>query len=73
MDDDTVEEQCPRCGGLEFREVECGPDNYENDITYRSDICSNCGLYYSGWSNKWLVDCENWLNEEGAEEYIKGV
>jgi len=29
-------EKCPRCGGIEFRELDCGPDTYDDDITYTS-------------------------------------
>lgn len=63
------ESACPRCGGQEFGERECGPDSYEDDITYTSDVCTRCGLWHSGWTDRWLVDCDTWLDEEGAEEY----
>jgi len=62
-------EKCPRCGGTEFREIDCGPDGYDDDITYTSEICRACCLYHSGWTDKWFVDCETWTDEEDAEEY----
>lgn len=67
------EDRCPRCNGNDFRQVECGPDSYEDDIFYMSTICNNCGLYYSGWTGKWLVDVEGWRDEEDAEEFIGNV
>jgi hypothetical protein len=60
---------CPRCGSSDFREVDCGPDSYEDDIAYSSDICNSCGLWHSGWTGKWLVDVKSWVEEEEAEEY----
>lgn len=60
---------CPRCGGTDFREIDCGPDGYEDDIVYSSDICTSCGLYHSGWSLLWLIDCDNWQDEDGATEF----
>ncbi|GEM_PF-5471208 len=64
-----MNEKCPRCGVMEYYEIDCGPDGYDDDITYTSEICKNCGLYKSGWTGKWLIDCEGWGDEEGAEEY----
>ena len=64
------ETKCPRCGGTAFREIDCGPDGYNDDITYTSEICEACGLYLSGWTNKWLVDCACWTEEEDAKEFI---
>ena len=60
---------CPRCNGEKFREIDCGPDSYEDDISYVSELCEKCGLYHSGWTGKWLIDCENWIDEEDAEEF----
>ncbi len=60
---------CPRCGGNDFYEIDCGPDGYDDDITYGSNICNKCGLYHSGWTDKWLVDCDNWTEEEDAAEF----
>ena len=48
---------CPRCGGKEFTEAICGPDSVEDDISYTSDVCVNCGLWHSGWTDRWLIDC----------------
>jgi hypothetical protein len=61
---------CPRCGGKTFFSVDCGPDNWEDTRTWTSYICRGCELYYSGWTDKWLVDCTGWIDEEDAEEYI---
>jgi len=58
--------KCPRCQGEEFKEIDCGPDS---DIFYTSEICNRCGLYHSGWTDKWLIDCENWRDEEDAKEF----
>jgi ribosomal protein S27AE len=60
---------CPRCGSTRFREVDCGPDTYEDDIFYISQVCTNCGLWLSGWTDRWLVDVESWRDEEDAKEY----
>lgn len=65
----TDQDKCPRCGCTEFYEKDCGPDTYEDDITYTSLVCKSCGLWYSGWTNKWLIDVENWGDEDGAEEF----
>lgn len=62
--------KCPRCKGIAFCEFECGPDGHEDDISYTSQICLKCKLYHSGWTGKWLVDCEYWTNEENAEEFV---
>ena len=61
---------CPRCGSKEFEERDCGPDSYEDDISYTSDVCVSCGLWHSGWTDTWLVDCDSWRDEEYAEEYV---
>lgn len=60
---------CPRCGGTAFEEQDAGPDGYEDDITYTAYICVQCKLYYSGWTEKWYLDCESWTQEETAEEF----
>lgn len=62
--------KCPRCGGVEFRELDCGPDTYDDDITWTSQICESCGLYHSGWTGKWLVDCTAWSDEGDSKEYV---
>ncbi len=61
--------QCPRCKTEQFKEIDCGPDSYEDDIFYISYICIKCGLYNSGWTDKWLIECSSWIEEEDAEEY----
>ena len=63
--------KCPRCDGIEFREVDCGPDGWDDDITYTSEVCENCGLWHDGWVDKWLLDVDNWNESEGAEEWKK--
>lgn len=40
--------KCPRCGCEDFKEVDCGPDSWEDDISYTSEICKQCGLWYYG-------------------------
>lgn len=61
--------KCPRCGSEEFWDYDCGPDSYEDDIAYTSYKCKKCGLWYDGWRDRWLEDCENCGDEEEAEEY----
>ncbi len=63
---------CPRCGSNEFKEVDCGPDTYDDDIAYSSDICESCGLWWDGWREMWLVDCSIWREAEDCDEYIEG-
>jgi len=46
---------CPRCGYTDFRDVDCGPDSWDDDIFYISYVCKKCSLWYDGWKNKWLV------------------
>lgn len=60
---------CPRCKKTEFTEIDCGPDSYDDDITWTAYRCKNCGLWYSDWIHKWLVDVESWQDEEEAKEY----
>lgn len=61
--------QCPRCGRSEFDDHDCGPDSYEDDIFYISWSCRHCGLWLSGWTDRWLIDVEFWRDEETAHEY----
>ena len=61
--------KCPRCGGTEFTEFDCGPDSYENDIFYTSYKCKRCGLWYDSWREKWYVGVDSWRDVEDAEEY----
>lgn len=60
---------CPRCGSNKFDEIECGEDSYENDIAYTSEICKKCGLWWDGWQDKWLIDCDSWVSSENCDEY----
>lgn len=46
---------CPRCHSTDLYERDCGPDSYDDDISYTSYICKNCGLWYDGWVDKWLI------------------
>ena len=62
---------CPRCDSEEFKELDCGNDTWDDDCVWTSYICKRCGLYYSGWRNKWLIDCEVWVSEEDAKEFIE--
>jgi hypothetical protein len=59
---------CPRCGGKGFYELDCGPDSYDDDVTWTSYECKKCGLRYSGWYDKW-VECDSWPDEEDAPEW----
>lgn len=45
-------EPCPNCG-KEMQEYDCGPDSYDDDITYTSDYCFDCELWCDGWFDKW--------------------
>lgn len=63
---------CPRCKNGDFEEKTCGPDSYDDDVTWTAYVCKKCGLWYSDWSNKWLIDCEYWQDESECEEYIHG-
>ena len=67
--DDDV---CPRCGCKDFDEIDCGPDTYDDDITYTSYKCTSCGLWWDGWVDKWYIDVECWRDVEYAEEYVAG-
>lgn len=60
---------CPRCKGKEFEEFDCGPDSYDDDIIWQSWKCRKCGLWYSDWTDRWLIDCDSWIEEEDAKEY----
>lgn len=62
-------ELCPACFGTNFIEHDCGPDTYDDDITYTSHECSACGLWFDGWRDKWLVDVHDSLEEDGAKEF----
>lgn len=62
--------KCPRCGGTDYAEVDCGPDGYDDDITYESEVCENCGLWYDGWVGRWFVDVQSWRDVGFAEEYV---
>ena len=63
--------KCPRCGNNKFREIDCGPDGWDDDITYTSEICTKCELWYDGWQNKWLIDCDGWRDAEDCDEFIE--
>jgi hypothetical protein len=69
----SIQLVCPRCGGSEFLEIDCGPDGYDDDITWTSDVCDQCGLWFSGWDGRWLIDCTSWHDEVDAEEFHTGV
>jgi hypothetical protein len=61
--------ECPRCGGIEFAQVDCGPDSYDDDIFYISDVCKKCGLWHDGWDDKWYANVESWREVEDADEW----
>lgn len=60
--------KCPRCGCEEFREIDCGPDGYDDDITYTSEKCKACGLWHDGWVDKWYIDVDSWVELEAFEK-----
>lgn len=60
---------CPRCNGTAFDEIDCGPGSYDDDITWMADRCKQCGLWYSSWKDKWLIDVYSWKDEQDAEEF----
>ena len=63
-----MDEPCPRCGGTEFDEHECGSDTWDSySVTCYS--CRACGLWYNTWTGAWLVDCESCCDVEDAKEY----
>jgi hypothetical protein len=66
---DVPGETCPRCGGTEFRQLDCGPDSYEDDRFWFSYQCRACELWWDGWEDKWLVDCKTWLEACTARVY----
>jgi len=67
--------KCPRCDSTDFDEHDCGPDSYEDDITYTSYSCKKCGLWYDGWRDDWLIqtdgtNVEYWNDSEDAVPYL---
>ncbi len=60
---------CPRCKGTEFEEIDCGPDGWDDDITYTSEKCTQCGLWHDGWDENWYIDVDSWVEVEVAEIY----
>ena len=64
----TVDQPCPRCGGTEFDEHECGDDTWDSySVPYY--ICRGCGLWFNTWTDAWLVDCESCFDVEDAAEF----
>jgi transcription elongation factor Elf1 len=61
--------KCLRCGNEIFEEIDCGFDSYDNDISYSSYKCKNCGLWFDGWMKKWFIDVDFWQEIESAKEY----
>jgi len=71
----TEPKKCPRCGNVKFNERDCGPDGFDDDISYVSFICTKCGLWFDGWVDNWLVDengsnIEDWQDSEDAKEFM---
>jgi len=64
-----MDKKCPRCGSTEFLDLDCGPDTWDDDVTYISYKCEKCGLWYDGWHNKWYINVDSWQEVEEAEEY----
>jgi predicted nucleic acid-binding Zn-ribbon protein len=66
--------KCPRCGGTVFKEVDAGPDTFDDDVTWTAHKCQSCGLWYSEWLEKWLINSDGtnlniWQEEENAMEF----
>ena len=61
--------RCPSCFGTDLESRDCGPDGYDDDIVYTSFKCKLCGLWFDGWRNRWLLDCDSWHDEEDAREF----
>jgi hypothetical protein len=54
---------CPRCGG-ETHEIE-DLGEYDEDISYMSCVCGNCGLKFDGWFERWEDEEGNpWTGED---------
>ena len=49
---------CPICKN---KMIECdrGPDGYDDDINYSSNICFDCDIQWHGWYNKWYADADD--------------
>lgn len=74
---------CPRCKtNQEYYELDEGPDGYDDDITFTSEVCKVCELYHYGWSDGgWYEEGTTWTDvdydlkplftEEQAEELEK--
>jgi hypothetical protein len=52
-------DSCPRCGGTEFREIECGADTCDSPLFYSYE-CRCCELTCVGWGETW---------REGTDEF----
>ena len=44
--------RCKDCGG-ELYEFDDGPDGYDDDVSYISFRCKDCGLKWDGWFMQW--------------------
>ncbi len=59
---------CPRCGKQDYSDVDCGPDGWDDDIAYTSQVCTGCKLFYDGWVDNWF-EVDNWTEVEGEKPY----
>lgn len=55
---------CPRCGGTEFYDIDCGPDSWDDDIFYISERCKKCELWHDGWNDNWYDNIDSWQDTE---------
>ena len=60
---------CPKCNNTEFNEHDCGADTYDDDISYSSFSCTECGLWFDGWVEKWYEGVDNWRDVEDREPF----
>jgi hypothetical protein len=66
--DDWLEPHvCPRCSGVMFEAHACGEDGTD---AWTAWSCRHCGLWFSGLTERWLVDVWRWQDEAGAVEYV---
>ena len=49
---------CPHCKCE--KELDEGPDSYEDDISYTSYVCNTCKIYCNGWTDDWYEEGTRW-------------
>lgn len=48
-----MEETCPRCGGADYHEFECGDDSWDS-YSHTVYVCVWCELNYHDWGDYWF-------------------